>query len=180
MSEIGFDAYEGLFTTAQFESGKGRPPGSVVKVRKGGDDKEFVAVKLAAGTWSNGCLVQLNSGVAVGNATTVSAGAGLADVGTRLGILTFSSVSALQTMAGTAYGYAQVFGKAKAQVASSTVVGMALTLGASAGVLGPLTVQATASAMVAGINLMDTTASTQAFVSVFVNYPKFIPGVQDD
>lgn len=177
---IGFDAYEGLFTKAQFQAGKGRTPGSRITVKKGGTSKEYVAVKLASGTWSNGCLVQLNSAGVTGTATTVSAGAGVADHGQPLGILTFSSSSALQTMAGTAFGYAQVFGEGKAQVASSTVPGMALSLGASAGVLGPFAVDATASSHVLGINLGTTSASTQAFVPVFLNYPKFVVGGKDD
>jgi hypothetical protein len=177
---IGFDAYEGLFTKAQFNTGKGRTPGSVVSVQKDRDSKVFVAVKLAAGNWKNGCLVQLNSVGVVGTATTVSAGAGVADVGQSLGILTFSSVSAIQTMAGTAFGYAQVYGAGNANVASSTVIGMALDLGASAGVLGPFVVDATASSHVVGINLGATTASTQAFVPVFINYPKFHVGPKDD
>jgi hypothetical protein len=177
---IGFDAYEGLFTKAQFQAGKGRSPGTRVNVQKGGSSKEFVAVKLASGNWSNGCLVQLNSAGVNGTATTVSAGAGVADVGQALGLLTFSSSSAIQTMAGTAYGYALVYGEGKAQVASSTVLGMALTLGASAGVLGPYVVDATASSHVVGINLGTTSASTQAFVPVFVNYPKFVVGPKDD
>jgi hypothetical protein len=177
---IGFDAYEGLFTKAQFQAGKGRTPGSVVRVQKGSSTKEFVAVKLASGTWSNGCLVQINSAGVTGSATTVSAGAGVGDTGQALGILTFSSASALQTMAGTAFGYAQVFGEGKAQVASSTVPGVALTLGASAGVLGPFVVDATASSHVIGLNLGTTSASTQAFVPIFINYPKFVPGGKDD
>jgi hypothetical protein len=177
---IGFDAYEGLFTKAQFQAGKGRTPGSIVRVQRGSTTKEFVAVKLASGNWSNGCLVQINSAGVTGTATTVSAGAGVADVGHALGVLTFSSSSAIQTMAGTAYGYAQIFGEGKAQVASSTVPGMALALGASAGVLGPFVVDATASAQVVGINLGTTSASTQAFVPIFLNYPKFIIGPKDD
>lgn len=179
-SIIGFDAYEGLFTTDQFNSGKGRSPGTRVNVQKGSSSKEFIAVKLASGNWSNGCLVQINSAGVTGSATTVSAGAGVADVGQALGILTFSSSSAIQTMAGTAYGYALVYGEGKAQVASSTVPGMALALGASAGVLGPYVVDATASAQVVGINLGTTSASTQAFVPVFVNYPRFVIGPKDD
>jgi hypothetical protein len=177
---IGFDAYEGLFTKAQFQAGKGRTPGSIVKVKKGGVSKEYVAVKLASGNWSNGCLVQLNSAGVTGTATTVSAGAGVADVGQALGILTFSSSSAIQTMAGTAYGYAQIFGEGKAQVGSATVPGMALALGVSAGVLGPWVVDSTASAQVVGINLGTTSASVQAFVPIFINYPKFIIGPKDD
>jgi hypothetical protein len=177
---IGFDAYEGLFTKAQFQAGKGRTPGTRVTVQKGGSSKEFFAVKLASGNWSNGCLVQLNSAGVTGTATTVSAGAGVADVGQQLGLLTFSSSSAIQTMAGTAYGYALVYGEGKAQVASSTVLGMALALGASAGVLGPYVVDSTASVQVVGINLGTTSASTQAFVPVFVNYPKFVIGPKDD
>lgn len=177
MSEIGFDAYEGLFTTAQFESGKGRPPGSVVKVRKGGDDKEFVAVKLAAGTWSNGCLVNIDSGTGtIGTATTVGAtAAAIAVLGQRLGLLVFSSVSALQTMAGTAYGYAQVFGQAGAQVVSATAAGMALGIAGSAGVLSGQVVQASGTQMIVGLNVIAS-ASTQAFSAVFVNYPKYHTG----
>lgn len=181
MSAIGFDAYQGLFTKTQYLAGKGRPPGSRVMVQNNGQSKEFFAVKLASGNWKNGCLVQLNSAGVTGTATTVSNGPGLADVGQSLGILVFGSSSAIQTMAGTAFGYAQVFGEANAQVASATVVGAALGIGdASAGVLGPQAIEATASVMVVGINLGATTASTQNFVPVFLNYPRFIPGPQDD
>jgi hypothetical protein len=175
---IGFDAYEGLFTKAQFNQGKGRTPGSVVSVRKGGDSKEFVAVKLASGTWSNGCLVRVDSAGVVGTATTVGATAsagGVAHLGQRLGLLVFSTVSALQTMAGTAFGYAQVFGQAGAQVVSATVAGMALGIGGSAGILSGQVVQASATGAVAGIQVVAT-ASTQAFSTVFLNYPKFVGG----
>lgn len=177
---IGFDAYEGLFTKAQYQAGKGRTPGSRVTVKKGGDSKEFVAVKLAAGTWSNGCVVQLNSAGVAGTATTVSVGANIADHGQRLGLLTFSSVSALQTMAGTAFGYAQVYGIGGAQVSSVTVAGAALDVIASAGILGAFGVQATASVVIIGINLGATTASVQAFVPVFLTYPRFQIGGKDD
>ena len=181
MSIIGFDAYEGLFTKAQYQAGKGRTPGSRVKVQKSGQTKEFLAVRLASGNWKNGCLMQLNSAGIVGTASTVSNGAGVADVGQSLGILVFGTASAIQTMAGTAFGYVQIYGECNAQVASATVVGMALGVGdASAGVLGEQVVEATASCQVLGINLGSTTASAQNFVPVFLNYPKFIPGVKDD
>lgn len=175
---IGFDAYEGLFTKAQFNAGKGRSPGTVVTVRKSGDSKEFVAVKLASGNWSNGCLVRIDSAGVVGAATTVgttaSAG-GVANIGQRLGLLVFSTVSAIQTMAGTAYGYAQVFGQAGAQVVSATVAGMALGIGGSAGILSGQVVQASATGAIGGIHVIAT-ASTQAFSSVFLNYPEFVGG----
>lgn len=175
---IGFDAYQGLFTEAQFQAGSGRAPGSVVRVRVGGDDKEFVAVKLASGNWSNGCLVAVDSAGVVGTATTVNTTAsGL--VGQRLGLLVFSSVSAIQTMAATAYGYAQVFGQAGAQVVSATIAGMTLGIGGSAGVLSGQVIQATATQMIVGINAVAS-ASTQAFSTVFLNYPRYIPGPTDD
>jgi hypothetical protein len=175
---IGFDAYQGLFTTEQFNSGKGRTPGTVISVRKDQDSKEFVAVKLASGNWSNGCLVRIDSGGVVGTATTVgttaSAG-GVANLGQRLGLLVFSSVSAIQTMAATAYGYAQVFGQAGAQVVSATVAGMALGIGGSAGILSGQVVQASATGAIAGIHIVSS-ASTQAFSTVFLNYPTFVGG----
>jgi hypothetical protein len=181
MSAIGFDAYEGLFTKAQYQAGKGRTPGSTVRVQKGGQSKEFYAVRLASGNWKNGCLVQLNSAGIVGTATTVSLGPGVAAIGQSLGVLCFGTASAIQTMAGTAFGYAQIFGEVNAQVMSATVPGMALGIGqASAGVLGEQVVEATASVMVAGINLGSTSASAQGFVPVFLNYPRFIPGPKDD
>lgn len=174
---IGFDAYNGLFTKAQFNQGAGRTPGSVVSVRKGGDNKEFVAVKLAAGTWSNGCLVNIDSGTGtIGTATTVgTTAAAITVLGQRLGLLVFSSVSALQTMAGTAFGYAQVFGKAGAQLVSATAAGMAVGIAGSAGVLSGQVVQASGTQMIVGINVVAT-ASTQAFSTVFLNYPKYHTG----
>lgn len=175
---IGFDAYEGLFTKAQYQAGKGRTPGSVVSVKKGSDAKEFVAVKLASGNWSNGCLVRIDSAGVVGTATTVgttaSAG-GVANIGQRLGLLVFGTVSAIQTMAGTAFGYAQVFGQCGAQVVSATVAGMALGIGGSAGILSGQVVQASATGAIGGIQCVAS-ASTQAYSTVFLNYPEFIGG----
>lgn len=176
---IGFDAYEGLFTKAQRQAGKGRTPGSVVSVRKSGDSKEFVAVQLASGNWSNGCLVRIDSAGVLGVATTVGATAsagGVGALGQRLGLLVFGTVSAIQTMAGTAFGYAQVFGQAGAQVVSATVAGMALGIGGSAGILSGQVAQASATGAVGGIQVVAT-ASTQAFSTVFLNYPEFIGGV---
>lgn len=174
---IGFDAYQGLFTKAQFNAGKGRTPGSVVTVRKDSDHKEFVAVKLASGTWSNGCLVNIDSGTGtIGTATTVGAtAAAVAVLGQRLGLLVFGTVSALQTMAGTAFGYAQVFGKAGAQVVSATVPGITLGIAGSAGVLSGQVIQASGTQMIVGINAVAS-ASTQAFSTVFLNYPKYHTG----
>jgi hypothetical protein len=178
---IGVDVYLGLFTKAEWQTGKGRKPGSVVKVQKDGQSKEFFAVRLASGNWKNGCLVQLNSAGVVGTATTVSLGPGVAAIGQSVGVLVFGTSSAIQTMAGTAFGYAQIFGECNAQVMSATVPGMALGIGqASAGVLGEQVVESTASVMIAGINLGTTSASAQGFVPVFLNYPRFIPGPKDD
>lgn len=183
MNGIGLDVYQGLFTKAEFNGGRGRTPGSIVNIRTRGDSKIFVAVKLASGNWKNGCLVQLDSAGVTGTATTVSAGAGLNDIGRRLGVLIFStntSTTVIQTMAGTAFGYAQIYGLGVGQVLTASAVGQALTLGASAGQLGSYAAQATASAMIVGINLAATTASVVGIVQVMLNYPHFVPGVTDD
>ncbi len=75
-------------------------------------------------------------------------------INARVGILTFSSATATQTMAGTAFGWAQIYGTALAWCSASiSVAGQQLGIGAS-GQLIPQAV-ASASAMLLGVTATE-------------------------
>lgn len=173
MMSIGANPFAGIFTKAQFKQGKIPTPGTRSNVNVNGDTREFVAIKIASGTIVNGTLMQLDSAGAVGTAVTASGNPGPL-INNRVGILTFASVTATQTIAGTGYAWAQIWGMAKALV-SATCSAPGLSLAAKAnGHLAQLSVGISASAMLEGITAMATQSGTAlTLISVMLNYPSF-------
>jgi hypothetical protein len=179
---IGANPYQGLFTTEQFQRGKPgtASPGTRAAVTdpSTGQTKEFVSVKLGAATWISGTLIVLDglSASGVGAVSVTATGAPAAAINARAGVLVFGSATATQTMAGTAYGWAQIYGEALAWVSASvTTPGQALAAGANGQLLAAV-VQVSASAQTNGITAIVTnTASTTAalLINVFLNYPAF-------
>jgi hypothetical protein len=171
---IGANPYGGLFTKAQFKQGKGANPGTRAQVvGANGQTNEFVAIKLAAATWLNGVAVIIDGAAAPGSAVTTASGLPAAAQHARLGILCFASATATQTMAGTAYGWAQIYGEALAFVSASvSTPGLQLAIGAS-GQLIAAVAQVSASAQAVGIALATATAAAGGLTKVFLTYPQF-------
>jgi hypothetical protein len=171
---IGAQPYQALVTKAQFRQGKGCNPGTRASVvGPNGQTNEFVAVKLGAATWLNGVAVIIDGGAAPGSVVTTASGAPAASQHARIGILCFASATATQTMAGTAYGWAQIYGEAIAFVSASvSTPGLQLAIGAS-GQLIAAVAQASASAATWGITLATATAAAGGLTKVFLTYPHF-------
>jgi hypothetical protein len=174
---IGANPYQGLFTKTQYLRGKGARPGTRASVvGSNGETKEFVAIKLSAATWVNGIAVIVDGPGAVGTAVATASGLPAAAINARLGILVFGSATATQTMAGTAFGWAQIYGTVLAWLSASvTVAGQQLAVGAS-GQLIPAVVQVSASGQVMGITAIATISAstpTNQMAAVFLTYPHF-------
>jgi len=177
MYVIGMNPFQGLYTEAERQQGKGATPGTRASiVGPNGESKEFVAVKLGAATWINGVAVIID-GVGtggVGSAVATASGLPAATMHQRLGILVFSSATATQTMAGTAFGWAQIYGQALAWVSASvTLPGQQLAVCVVIATM-PL-VWFEAETCATGIVAITTqTASTTANLqNVFLMYPHF-------
>ena len=171
---VGMNPYGGLWTKTQFQRGKGAKVGTRGSiVGSDGQTKEFVAVKLSAATWINGTAIIIDGGAAPGSVVTTASGLPAAAQHARIGILCFASASATQTMAGTAFGWAQIYGEAKAYVSASvSTPGLQLAPGAS-GQLIAAVAQVSASAQVTGITLATATAAAGGLTKVFLQYPRF-------
>jgi len=172
---VGMRPYAGLFTKQQFQRGQIPNPGTrgAVTDPNTGQTKEFVAIKLSAATWLNGVAIIVDGGAAPGSVVTTASGLPAAAQMGRLGILTFASATSTQTMAGTAYGWAQIYGEAVAYVsASASTPGLQLAIGAS-GQLIAAVAQVSASAQVVGIALATATAAAGGLTKVFLTYPRF-------
>lgn len=172
---IGMRPYAGLFTKQQFQRGAIPNPGTRGSVTdpNTGATKEFISVKLGAATWLNGIAVILDGGAAPGSAVTTASGAPASSRQDRLGILAFASATATQTMAGTAYGWAQIYGEVAAYVSASvSSPGIQLAIGAS-GQLIAAVAQTSASAQTLGISLATATAAAGGLSKVFLTYPRF-------
>lgn len=180
---VGARPYLGLYTKTEFKRGKAAPPGTrAAIVGANGETKEFVAIKLGAATWINGIAIILDglSVSGVGAVVVTASGEPPATINARLGILVFSSATATQTMAGTAFGWAQIYGTTLAWLSASvTLPGQQLAIGA-AGQLIAAVAQVSASAQTMGItSIVTNTASTTVELrSVFLMYPHF-SGVPD-
>lgn len=173
MYRIGMNPYGGLVTKTQYLRGKGSVPGTRGATTVNGHTKEFVAVKLASGTWINGTVVLIEGTANVGAAVTAS-GAPAISINQRVGILVFNSATATQTVGATAFGWAQIAGQCLALVSVSvTAPGIALGMGAGAGAL-IAQVGASASTMMHGITAIATQTNTSGLLSVMLNYPCFI------
>jgi hypothetical protein len=173
---IGANPYGGLFTKAQFKQGKGANVGTRASVvGADGSTKEFVAIKLGAATWINGTAVIIDGNAAPGSAVATASGAPAASIAARLGILVFASATATQTMAGTAFGWAQIYGECFALVSASvSTPGIQLAIGAAGNLIAAVA-QASASAATWGIVLATATGlgAVPALSKVFLTYPRF-------
>ncbi len=175
---IGANPYQGLFTKEQFLRGKGHKPGTRASiVAPSGETKEFVAVKLSAATWISGKAVIVDGLTATpGAAIATASGLPAAAIQSRLGILCFGSATATQTMAGTAFGWAQIYGSVLAWISASVSgAGIQLAVGAN-GDLIPAVAQVSASGQVIGITAITTISSstpTRSLVAVMLTYPQF-------
>src|SRR5690606_37293639 len=107
--------------------------------------------------WINGTVVKIDaSGGGGASAAFVTAPSSLQNG--RLGVLVFASATLTQTMAGTAFGFAQVYGEAQARVQGTmSVPGVAMILASVAGQLIAATGQlGTGQADVKGITAIGT------------------------
>lgn len=176
---IGANPYQGLYTKAQFKQGKIATPGTRASVvGSDGQTKEFVSVKLSAATWVNGIAVIVDglSASGVGAAVATASGLPVNTLNARLGVLVFGSATATQTMAGTAFGWAQIYGTVLAWCSGSvSAPGIQLAVGAN-GQLIPAVAQVSASNQVVGITAIATISSstpTNSMIAVMLTYPHF-------
>ena len=168
---VGMNPYSGaLFSEAEFKRGKGMVPGTRGATVLNGDTKEYVAIKLAAATWINGQILQIDaSGVGF---AAVCATAPAATVNQRLGILVFASATATQTTLATTFGFAQIYGQCLAIVSTTvSLVGAQLVLGADPGQLINGATVASTESQVDGITAVATQSAT-GLLNVFLNYPR--------
>ncbi len=174
---VGMRPRQGLFTKSEFLKGKMPNPGTRgADVAPDGSTREYVAVKLASGTWINGTVLTLSASI-TGASAAAAAPVKPAGQGGRVGVLAFATLSATQTMAGTAFGWAQIFGACIARCSATGMdsVGVALGLQGAAGVFS-VQVAVTASLMLQGANAIATSAGAVTLMNVLLNYPKFVPG----
>ncbi len=173
---IGANPYGGLFTKRQFQQGKGATPGVIAAVvGADGATKEFVAIKLSAATWINGTAIIIDGAAAPGSAVTTVSGNPAAAIQSRVGILVFASATATQTMAGTAFGWAQIYGEALAFVSASvSTPGTQLGAGASGNLIVAVA-QVSASGQLQGITYATATGpgAPPSLAKVFLQYPRF-------
>lgn len=173
---VGVSPQSGLWTKAQFKQGEIPAPGTRGKWTDPatGATKEFVSVKFTAtGTRLNGELVTIDADSVATRGTVVEGG--LLISGKRAGILAFNaSAIATQTMVGTHFGWAQIYGKGKALVtgtATVSVVGLALEPiadgGVDEGVVG------SASANLYGLTAAIASTFPPGLMDVFIDYPRF-------
>lgn len=172
---IGATTHGGLFTKAQQRQGKCPNPGTrAATIAPDGSTREFISIKLSAATWLNGTAVIIDGGAAPGSPVTTVSGNPAPTQGGRVGILCFASATATQTMAGTAFGWAQIYGEALAFVSASvSTPGLALGAGASGQLIAFATTSA--SAVLDGITLATATAAAGGLTKVMLQYPKFQP-----
>jgi hypothetical protein len=174
MWAIGTTPGAGFYTKTEMKRGKIASPGSRNAVGSGGtgDVKEYVSVKIAAGTYISGMVVVIDGDGVATTGTTPPDNL----VGGRLGVLCLKDTAvttvaaATLTAVGTCFAWAQIYGKALAQTSVSVTPNQALTLGTN----GTLQVIASnsASAAVIGIQAVLTGGVAQ-LASVFLNYPHF-------
>lgn len=178
MFVVGMNPYEGLYTKAQRNQGKGAAPGTRASiVAPSGETKEFVAVKLSAATWINGIAVILDglsaSGVGAPVATASAQPSPL--INARVGIVVFASASATSTQAGTAFGWAQIYGQVLAMCSvGPSAPGLQMGIGASGQLIQQ--VAASASSALQGITSVataSTTTGTAGLLTVMLTYPSF-------
>lgn len=165
---IGANPHAGLFTKDQYLAGKIPAPGTRAANSDGEGTKEFIVVKFTAGaTHVNGSAVTIN-GDSVAALTTVPSGSA---GGARVGILTFASATATQTVAGTAFAWAQIYGKALARAGTVSAV-TALGIAAD-GALGNAQVAGTAKAYLQGVTAITTQAAA-GLLPVLLQYPMIV------
>jgi hypothetical protein len=181
MLSIGMAPHVGFFTKTEMRRGKIPAQGHKGEVgtqsssSTGGNDvKEYVSVKIAAGTYISGQVVVIDGDGVATLGTTAPDNL----VGGRVGVLCLKSTTvttvaaATLTAVGTCFAWAQVYGKGLAKTSVSVTPNQALTLGAD----GTLQVAASASgsASTLGIHAIVTGGVGQ-LASVFLHYPQFSP-----
>lgn len=173
---IGANPYGGLFTKAQFLKGKIATPGTRASVvGSDGSTKEFVAIKLSAATWISGTAIIIDGTGAPGSAVATVSGNPAAAIQSRVGILCFATATGTQTMAGTAFGWAQIYGEALAFVSASvSTPGLQLGAGASGHLIAAVA-QVSASGQLQGITYATASGpgAPPALGKVFLQYPRF-------
>jgi hypothetical protein len=179
MYNIAVNPAQGLYTKAQFKRGDIPTPGTrgvAADADAGGITKEFVSVKFTAtANRLNGELVTIDAdGVATRG--TVAEG-GLLQVGKRAGILTYNaSAVATQTMTGTHFGWAQVWGKGKALVTGTATASSAAMVEPAADGAVDDGAMASASANLVGLNWAVASTFPPGLADVFIDYPRYIAG----
>lgn len=166
---IGANPYAGVFTEDQFLSGKIPSPGTRAAITTSEGTKEFIVVKFnASATHISGSLITIDGDNV---ATLGTAGGPALTVGGRAGVLVFASATATQTVSGTAFAWAQVYGKSKVRAATiSSAIGTLLQLGADG--VAVVGAAGSASAQLDGITTMASQAAA-GLLSVLLQYPKF-------
>ena len=167
-----------MYSKAEFLQGQIPTPRTrTTHVSQAGGSREYVAVKFtASATHINGSAVTIDADGTATLGTVVP----LAITGGRVGILALSppvaavaSATGTQTVVGTSFGWAQVYGKAIARaVGSVTAVGMGLNLGAD-GTLVQSLAAGSASGAVTGITAAGSVAAT-GLIPVLLQYPHFL------
>lgn len=177
MWTIGMTPATGAFySKSELRRGKIPAPGTRGAVGGGGDTKEYIVVKLPAGTYTSGMAVTIDGdGTAVLGTTPPGV-----TIGGRLGILalkdsnTTTIASSTVTATTTGFCWAQIYGKVLALTSGAVATpNVGLSLGAN----GTLQTLATTSvsAAVIGIHALATAAGS-TLLSCFLNYPKFAAG----
>ena len=176
MYNIAVNASQGLYTKTQFKRGDIPTPGTtgiVADAAGGGITKEFVSIKFTSGaTRINGQLVTIDAD-GVATLGTVAEGA-LVVSGKRAGILTYNaSAVATQTMAGTHFGWAQIYGKGKALVTGTATASSAAMVEPAANGAVDDGVVGSASLNLFGLNWAVASTFPPGLADVFINYPKY-------
>ncbi|RPJ39779.1 MAG: hypothetical protein EHM35_01475 [Planctomycetaceae bacterium] len=167
-----------VYTKAEYLQGMIPAPGTLSSnISQAGGAREYVAVKFtASATHINGSALVIDAdGVAtLGTVPTTTV------LGGRIGILAVSppvaavaSATGTQTIVGTAFAWAQIYGKGIARAGAAVPnLHTNLNLGAD-GVLVASVVGGSASGAVTGITAAGTTAGV-ALIPVLLQYPRFL------
>lgn len=161
-----------LFTKDEMKKGGIPMPGAIASsIAPDGSSAEYVVVQLATGqTLLNGQAVVI-SGATGHNAVTGTTNTALT-VGGRIGVLVLGTATATATSSGTCFAWAQIYGRARALVASAiSTAGKSLMLGANGRFT--LAVAGSASAMPNGATLIEGT-SVAGLATLMLNYPRLV------
>jgi hypothetical protein len=172
---IGVNTRQGLYDKTQFKRGDIPSPGTIGRLTdpSTGATREFMAVKFTSNaTRINGTLITIDPD---GVATLGTVDAGNLLVTKRAGILTYNaSAVATQTMTGTHFGWAQIYGKGKGRVAATMTVSLVdQMLEPGADGLVALGAVASTSANLYGLTAAIASTFPPGLIDVFLNYPQY-------